>query len=144
MMGLRLARAAEALVGTPFRLHGRDPATGLDCIGLFAAAMATAGRDIAVPTGYPLRVRRLEGWLPDPASCGLCPAQGGVEAGDVLLIAPGPCQLHLLIAGASGGWIHAHAGLRRVVEDKLRPAGHLIHHWRSVESFEAEPLSWPH
>jgi cell wall-associated NlpC family hydrolase len=135
MMGLQLARAAEALVGTPFRLHGRDPATGLDCIGLFAAAMAAIGRDVAVPTGYPLRVRRLEGWLPDPVGFGLCPAQGGLEAGDVLLIAPGPCQLHLAIASAAGGWIHAHAGLRRVVHDAACPAGGMLHHWRLVEPF---------
>ena len=33
MSAQALAEAAAALVGSRFRLHGRDPATGLDCIG---------------------------------------------------------------------------------------------------------------
>ena len=57
MTGEDLARAALGLKGAPFRLHGRDPATGLDCIGLFAVAMARAGRPVALPNGYALRVQ---------------------------------------------------------------------------------------
>ncbi len=38
-MNADLAAAALNLIGTPFRLHGRDPATGLDCVGLVAEAM---------------------------------------------------------------------------------------------------------
>jgi len=67
MTARRLARAAESLVGTPFRLHGRDPRAGLDCIGLFAAAMQRTGTPVTVPTGYTLRVSDLARWLPDPA-----------------------------------------------------------------------------
>ncbi len=38
------AEAAESLVGIRFRLFGRDPAYGLDCVGLVAAALARSGR----------------------------------------------------------------------------------------------------
>ena len=126
----RLAHAAEQLVGVPFRLHGRDPATGLDCIGLFAAAMALAGRAVEVPTGYTLRLRELARWLPDPASCGFALAAGPLQPGDAVLLRPGPGQVHLTIAGSAGGWIHAHAGLRRVVHDAQMPAGRVITCWR--------------
>jgi cell wall-associated NlpC family hydrolase len=130
----RLAREAELLVGTPFRLHGRDPATGLDCIGLFAAAMARAERPVAVPTGYTLRLGRLDPWLPDPASCGLRAARGRFAPGDVVLLQPGPGQIHLAIADRKLGWVHAHAGLRKVVRDIALPDGPIIHHWRLLRA----------
>ena len=37
--GAAIAAAARALVGVPFRLQGRDPALGLDCVGLVGAAL---------------------------------------------------------------------------------------------------------
>ena len=126
----RLARAAAALIGTPFRLHGRDPATGLDCIGLLAAAMACAGRPIALPTGYPLRLRDLAQWLPQPATLGFAEARGALRAGDVVMLQPGTAQFHLAIADRTLGWVHAHAGLRRVVRDAALPAGTIAIHWR--------------
>lgn len=132
MIGQRLAREAERLVGRPFRLHGRDPRTGLDCIGLFAAAMGLAGTPVAMPTGYPLRVSDLSRWLPDPAACGLCPAALPFQPGDVVLLQSGPGQVHLAMAATDLAWIHAHAGQRRVVRDAALPAGALIHHWRPV------------
>ena len=126
----RLARAAKDLIGTRFRLHGRDPATGLDCIGLLVAAMARGGQPIAVPTGYPLRLRDLTQWLPDPAACGFAEACKPFRAGDVVMIQPGPAQFHLAIADRALGWIHAHAGLRRVVREAALPAGTITAHWR--------------
>ena len=39
-----LALAAEALEGAPFRLHGRDPVTGLDCIGVLAQSLEAFGQ----------------------------------------------------------------------------------------------------
>ena len=126
----RLAHEAEALLGTRFRLHGRDPATGLDCIGLLVAAMARGGQAIAVPTGYPLRLRELGQWLPDPAACGFAPAREPFRAGDVVMLQPGPAQFHLALADRALGWIHAHAGLRRVVREGALPAGIITAHWR--------------
>lgn len=128
--GEALARAAEQLVGCRFRLHGRDPATGLDCIGLLAASLEACGRAATLPTGYPLRLTRLDGWMPDARTLGFAPAASAVEPGDVMLVVPGPAQFHLAIAGRDGGTIHAHAGLRRVVHTASLPDGPLAGHWR--------------
>ena len=133
MTGDDLAQAALALVGAPRRLHGRDPDYGLDCIGLLAAALGTAGRPVGLPTGYPLRLARLDGWLPDPATLGFTGAAGRVQPGDVVLIQPGPAQFHLAIAAPPpGGWIHAHAGVRRVVCTHDLPDGPIRGHWRPI------------
>ena len=130
MTGLALALAAERLVGARFRLHGRDPASGLDCIGVLAAALAGCGRAVALPTGYPMRLRALAGWLPDPQGCGFVPVVGPPEPGDVVMLRVGAAQFHLAIAAPGGGWVHAHAGLRRVVGEPALPPGEIVHHWR--------------
>lgn len=114
MSGAALAAAAEQLVGVRFRLHGRNSATGLDCVGVLAAALAAIGRPALLPTGYALRSRRLPSLEPFIAACGFAPCEGAVLPGDVLMLRAGPCQHHLAIA-ARGGFVHAHAGLRRVV-----------------------------
>lgn len=130
MTGDDLARAAAALVGTRFLLHGRDPATGLDCIGLLAAALAGAGRPVTLPNGYALRMRDPAGWLPPPEALGFIPAPQSFLPGDAVLLRLGAIQLHLAIAAPGGGWIHAHAGLRRVVHQPVLPDGIILHHWR--------------
>ncbi len=128
-----LVLAAEALVGTPFRLHGRDPASGLDCIGVFAAAMAGIGRSITVPNGYTMRLRDLSAFRPLAPLLGLIEIAGPALPSDVLMFAVGPVQFHLGIASQFGSLVHAHAGLRRVVLGPVgadwRPAGH----WRLIE-----------
>jgi len=118
-----LALAAERLVGVPFRLHGRDPERGLDCVGLVLAALETVGRRARVAS-YRLRMREVGGLLAAASEAGLVEASGPIRPGDVLLVRPGPAQHHLVIAGRDGGFVHAHAGLRRAV---LTPA----------------PLPWP-
>lgn len=130
MSGQALALAAADLVGTPFRLHGRDPAHGLDCVGLFAVALEATGRKPRLPSGYSLRLSRAEPWVPDPAECGCVPASGPFEAGDAVLLHIQPAQFHLAIAAPDGGWIHAHAGLRRVVHQAVLPEGEIVKHWR--------------
>lgn len=133
MSGPGLAIAAEALVGVPFRLHGRDPASGLDCIGVFAAAMAGMGRPVAVPNGYTMRLRDIAAFRPLATGFGFAETGGDILPGDVLMFAVGPVQFHLGIAAAGGHFIHAHAGLRRVVigpaDADWQPAGH----WRFIE-----------
>ncbi|MDP3906348.1 hypothetical protein [Novosphingobium sp.] len=128
--GADLARAASGLIGVRFLLHGRDPATGLDCIGLLAAALAAIGRPAVLPSGYALRMRDLAGWLPPPRTLGFTCAERPVEPGDAVLVRLGAAQLHLAIAASDGGWIHAHAGLRRVVHQPALPDGAILHHWR--------------
>ena len=62
--------------------------------------------------------------LPDPKVAGLfrldgqtvaAPPAAPSDPGDLALVRPGPLQLHLMI-GTGAGFVHAHAGLGRVVE----------------------------
>lgn len=119
-MNVALAEAALRLVGTRFRLHGREPETGLDCVGLVAAAMRGAGYAPHAPEGYSLRSVSVKRWLGHAGLSGLIPAEA---ASDVVLCMANPLQPHLLIA-VPGGFVHAHAGLGRV-------------------SFMPAPLPWP-
>lgn len=113
--GAALAVAAERLVGVPFRLHGRDPERGLDCVGLVAAALAATGRVVRAPTGYRLRPGCIDGFLEAAERSGLIDAEGPAAPGDVLLVRAGPAQPHLVVAASWGDFVHAHAGLGRVV-----------------------------
>lgn len=130
--GQRVAEAAQALVGTPFRLHGRDPATGLDCVGLVAAALTGGGAKVVVPVGYRLRNRDIGAYLGFAHASGLVSAGGPLLPGDVVLAAPGPWQHHLLVNGRGGNFIHAHATLGRVVVTPGPPPWPLLRHWRPI------------
>lgn len=131
-----LAQAAQSLVGCPFRLHGRDPATGLDCVGLVAAALAATGVHAMAPVGYSLRNIGIAQWLPLAHRAGLRPSVGPVAAGEILLIALAHCQHHLAIAADSRSVIHAHAGLRRVVRQSRDTAWQVEAKWRLAPSSE--------
>jgi len=124
--GAALAAAAESFVGTPFRLHGRDPDFGLDCVGLVAAALERIGRATPSPSGYRLRQREPRIVMPP----GFAAAEGPIEPGDLLLVRPGAAQHHLLVASLAGGFVHAHAGLRRVVHSPAPLPWPVLRHWR--------------
>lgn len=134
MTGAMLARAAEELAGTRFRLHGRDPATGLDCIGVLAAALANCGLKQRLPNGYRLRAHRLPDLAPLAAQCGFEPTGGALLAGDVALVRTSPCQFHLVIALDGGGFVHADASRRRVVSCDAPLAWPVVNHWRFAGS----------
>jgi len=125
-----LANAAASFVGVRFRLHGRDPATGLDCVGLLLASLAAVGRNATPPTGYGLRNIAIDQWLHLAGNAGLVSAHGPILSGDVILTSPGPNQHHIMIAEHSGSFIHAHAGLRRVVRQPLPALSNVHAHWR--------------
>lgn len=129
MTGDALAAAARALVGTPFRLHGRDPRSGLDCVGVLAVALAALGRPAPLPNGYALRMRGLPALAGIALRLGMGEASDAIRPGDVLVLRPSPCQLHLAVATSARSVIHAHAGLRKVVLGPL-PDWPLIAHWR--------------
>lgn len=106
-------RRARALIGTRFRPQGRTAAEGLDCIGLVALAL-----DVPTPPrDYVLRCGSA-GRLADAlAAARLAPVES-MAPGDVLILTPGPGQLHLGLL-TDTGLVHADAGLRRVVERPL-------------------------
>ncbi|MDT0506795.1 peptidoglycan endopeptidase [Novosphingobium sp. MMS21-SN21R] len=119
-MNRLLAEAATSLIGTSFRLHGRIPATGLDCVGLVAEAMRRAGHEPDCPAGYSLRLTSVARWLAHADRSGLVET---ADRGDVILCMANPVQPHLVIA-VPGGFVHAHAGIGRV-------------------TFLPAPLPWP-
>ena len=100
---------ARALIGVRFRAQGRDPRFGLDCVGLAGAAL-----NIEAPGGYALRSDDLATLERALVSAGLHRARDAA-AGDLLVLRPGPGQLHLAIR-TGAGIIHADARARRVVE----------------------------
>lgn len=112
--GAAIVARARALIGTRFRPQGRSPERGLDCLGL--AMMAAGIERERAPDDY-----RMRGGDPDAVSAGLGACGFGrvppdqAQPGDVLLVRSGPEQLHVVVL-APGGHVHAHAGLRRVVE----------------------------
>lgn len=58
-------------------------------------------------------------------------AVASLQAGDILAVRTAPRQLHLMIA-ADGGFIHAHAGLRRVVLTPAPSPWPVIGQWRFI------------
>jgi hypothetical protein len=126
-MSAALAAAREAL-GARFRLHGREAASGLDCVGLAALALRAEGLEGAVPSGYALRSGHLRAAEAALAAAGLVRADAP-RAGDLLLMQAGPGQLHLGIDSGSG-LVHADARLRRVVERPGVPPWPVLSRWR--------------
>lgn len=116
------ARARTAL-GCRFRRQGRCPEAGFDCVGLVAWA-----HGVAVPNGYPARGG-------DPGRIAAVLTEHGfgevaqATAGDVLLLASGPGQLHLALS-TGDGMIHADAVSRCVVERPGAPPWPVLGMWR--------------
>lgn len=121
--GERVAAAALACVGARFRAQGRDPATGLDCVGVAAFALG-----VAVPAEYALRSAA---WREDQVPDGLERCDGAAT-GDVLLCRFAPQQLHVAVR-AAGGIVHADAHLRRVVLRPGDPPWPIVAAWRLGE-----------
>ena len=126
----RFASEAEKLRGTPFRLLGRDPSTGLDCIGLATCALERAGGSARAPSAYRLRNLDIGDFIGCAPRSGLRGARGPVLRGDLVLTRPGPAQHHLLVSLGEALFVHAHAGLGRVVIQPLREDWPILHHWR--------------
>ncbi|MEL7690277.1 NlpC/P60 family protein [Citromicrobium bathyomarinum] len=141
---IALATAAGELAGTPFRLQGRDPAHGLDCIGLVLVSLARIGIELHLPADYRPRRRRFE--IPDAAlqRAGLASAPAPYVAGDILLLRTAPVQVHLGIVRDAGWVIHAHAGLGRVVAQPLSESWAVAAAWRFVtETVPKGDIEWP-
>lgn len=117
---------ARAAVGARFRLHGRDPADGLDCVGLAAWAYGVAD----VPAGYALRGGDAGRVAAVVEAIGLMPVADD-RPGDLLMLRTGPGQVHLAVRTA-GGIVHADAALRRVVERPGELQWPVLGRWRGA------------
>jgi cell wall-associated NlpC family hydrolase len=126
---LALAAAAEGFVGVPFRFRGRDPRSGLDCVGLVAAALDAIGAPAPPIAPYAFRQRDFAAQIAGAALAGFDDAGDGPQTGDVLLLRPAPAQVHLAIV-APAGLIHAHAGLGKVVLTPAPIDWPVARHWR--------------
>lgn len=118
-----IVAAARGCIGARFRPHGRDPRYGLDCIGVAAIAF-----DRPVAADYPLRggdAREIAGAID---RVGLRRVGSAERAGLLLLIDAGLGQYHVAVT-TPGGFVHADASLRRVVETPGRPAGVVVGAW---------------
>jgi hypothetical protein len=116
--------AARSCIGARFRPQGRDPAYGLDCVGLAGVAF---GRDV-LPRDYALRggdARRIQAQV---EGFGLRRVDEAAAA-DLLLLRTGAAQYHLAVMTESG-FVHADARLRRVVETPGVPPWPVIGIWR--------------
>lgn len=125
-MAVDYEERARALVGARFRPQGRDE-RGLDCIGVVLAAFEVHSG--SVRRDYSLRGEHLdevraglrEHFRPVPVP--------QIRPGDVLVMAAGPQQIHLGIRTAAG-FVHAHAGIRRVVETPGTPEWPIVAAYR--------------
>ena len=117
--------AARQMLGVPFRLQGRVPEYGLDCVGLVASAF---GLTDGVPTGYTLRGGDLQRFERIVRDLGFVRRHAGWRRSDLLMFRPGPAQVHLgLWTGES--LIHADAGLGRIVETPGIPNWPVLSAW---------------
>jgi hypothetical protein len=123
-----IARRALQAVGTPFRLYGRKAGVALDCVGL-----------VLHSTGLPDPSARY--WLKGDYldilrhltnQNGFMQRRFPSRDGDILLVDCGLSQQHLMVR-ASNGWVHAHAGLRRVVHTPGPSPWPIIAAWRPPE-----------
>ena len=119
-----IAARARGLIGTRFRPQGRTAAEGLDCIGLVALAIDARN----VPRDYALRGHASDRLVEELKAAGLV-AAASLAPGDILVLAPGPAQLHLGIFTGTG-LVHGDAGLRRVVERPLPLPWPVLGIWR--------------
>lgn len=127
----RIVAAARALIGVPFRLHGRSAETGLDCVGLVVVALERSGHRTVralTPASYGIRGGSVEAFRDGLRRAGLRTVRKAAH-GDMVLVQAGPAQIHLMIV-SDHGHIHAHAGLGRVVEMPGASAWPVLGRWR--------------
>jgi murein DD-endopeptidase / murein LD-carboxypeptidase len=108
---------ARGLVGVRFRAQGRDPAYGLDCLGLALAAYAIPSE--AVRRDYRLRGDHKREVLAGATGFRRV-SRAQRRAGDLLLLEARAGQTHLAV-WTGDGFVHADARLGKVVETPGEP-----------------------
>jgi murein DD-endopeptidase / murein LD-carboxypeptidase len=122
-----IAARALAQIGTPFRHFGRTPHVALDCVGLPLLAIGSDDKGWR----YSLKGDYCDTISAYFVTNGFIPANSmePAAAGDIALVRCGPTNQHLMIR-AREGWVHAHAGLCRVVHMPGQSAWPLMALWR--------------
>jgi len=119
--------SARRCIGVRFRPQGRDPRTGLDCVGVAAVSINKA----LPPARYSMREREWRISASMAAELGLREIfPGDVRAGDMMLVDVGPGQVHTVVMTPTG-FVHADARLRKVVETPGRPKWPVLAAWRA-------------
>lgn len=125
--------SARRCVGARFRPQGRDPRTGLDCVGVAAVALDKR----LPPARYPARGQDIRALAVVAEAMGLAPIfPGEARPGDLLMVEPGPGQIHMAVI-TTGGFVHADARLRKVVETPGTPPWPVLAAWRGCEEGES-------
>ncbi|MEO9599630.1 peptidoglycan endopeptidase [Parasphingorhabdus sp.] len=111
-----MAEKVVSLCGAPFCLHGRDEDIGLDCIGLALQCLIAGDFECDAPNGYSIRGGSEQSISAFMTETGFSrfPPESELCEGDIILVRPSPVQWHFLIR-AKDGFVHAHAGLSKVV-----------------------------
>lgn len=125
-MTIDYAARAQALAGTRFRVQGRGPG-GLDCVGVVLATF-----DIpSAPVRHDYRMRGEHlGELREQLELHFRRVgRTALRAGDVMLLLAGEQRPHLAVR-TKRGFVHAHAGVRRVVETPGMPEWPLLGAYR--------------
>jgi len=106
------AKRALALAGVPFRPQGRDPAQGVDCVGLCLAAYRIPAGEVRCD--YRMRGDHTQEVMTSLLRWFRRVADSQTRSGDLLLLSVASDQLHLAVK-TGDGFVHADASLRRVV-----------------------------
>lgn len=127
MAACHYARARE-LVGCRFRLQGRLPEVGLDCVGVLLLSFD-------LPTDAAPRNYRLLHLSNEDRSSSFLKTHferhrwEDADIGDALKLRLGRGRVHFAVFGIDR-FVHAHAGLGRVVETPGWPEGESLEVWR--------------
>jgi murein DD-endopeptidase / murein LD-carboxypeptidase len=114
MSAAEIAQRALAQIGVPFRLHGRCAGEALDCVGLIAVALGDIAQRCDVPMHYTLRGDFEDVVKQYFETVGLQKCNAPFADGDIVLVRAVPGQSHLMVR-VEDGFVHAHAGLRKIV-----------------------------
>jgi cell wall-associated NlpC family hydrolase len=129
-----IVQRARSLVGAPFRPQGRDPQSGLDCVGVVL-------RSFLIPAACVRRDYRLRGPYFGEVEAALStwferknPTES--RAGDVILFALPRDVTHLAVH-CGETFVHADASLCRVVETPITDR------WPMAGTFRSRSLAQP-
>lgn len=129
-MKIDYAARARALVGTSFRPQGRGEGA-LDCVGVVLATYGLPSD--AVRSDYRLRGNDRRDVEQALALHFRRVSSAQLRPGDVMLLAIAEEQLHFAV-GTDAGFVHAHAGVRKVVETPGEPEWPLLGVYRKRRS----------